>query len=795
MEALMRFGDRAMNKNIQAMSDYVFASRYARYLADKNRRSTWAETVELVKNMHLKKFPQVAADIEWAFDQVLARRVLGSQRALQYGGDPILKKNARLYNCTASYADRPRFFQEAFWLLLCGCGVGFSVQTHHVAKLPRVAARTRRTMDYVVADSIEGWSDALGALVSSYFISDQPYPEYAGCNLVFDYSRIRPKGAPLSSGVGTAPGSEGLQQSLARIDSLLKKLTDGTSVPVTLDAIHAYDIVMHASDAVLSGGVRRSATICLFSPDDKLMAEAKTGDWFLTNPQRGRSNNSALLIRNETTFEQFGDLMEHVKQFGEPGFVWADNRELLVNPCVEIGMLAYETFEDENGGIRRDEQGNPVLGRSGWEFCNLCEINGRMVRSEEDFEIAARAAAIIGTLQAGYTDFDYLGDVTKKIVEREALIGVSITGMMDNPGVLFDAALQKKMAKMIQRENARIAALIGINPAARATCIKPAGSTSLILGTASGIHPHHAKRYFRRVQSNKNEPTLQHFKQFNPMSVEESVWSATKSDEIVTFCVTVEKGAKTKVDIDAVSLLDLVKMTQKNWVLPGTRKNRCTATWLRHNVSNTIHVCDHEWKSVTDYIYKNREFFAGISLLPIHGDKDYPQAPFCRVYTDQEILGYYGAGSMMASGLIVDGLHAFGNDLWAACSAALEIGEPLVVDQLRKVVQVSPDRYRMEGINADTNDILLETWLLAKVDNIRLKRDWVRRARQFARRYFENDLRKMTYCLKDVNNLKLWNDLHREYVEVDYTQLYELTDKTVINQTVACAGGACEIMH
>lgn len=775
------------------MSDYVFASRYARYLPEKKRRTTWAETVEIVKHMHLEKYPMAKEDIEWAFEQVLKKRVLGSQRALQYGGSPIMKKNARMYNCTVSYTDRTRFFQEAFWLLLCGCGVGFSVQKHHVAKLPKIKKRAQKKETFIIPDTIEGWADALGVLLSTYFVSNQPYPEYYGKKVEFDYSGIRPKGTPVSSGVGKAPGPDGLRQALINIENLLENVVAGSKKRVELRPIHAYDIIMHSSDAVLSGGVRRSATICLFSPEDEEMANAKVGDWFITNPQRGRSNNSALLIRDETTYEQFQKLMENVKQFGEPGFVWADNKELLVNPCVEIGMMAYETFTDKNGKIKTNRKGEPVAGKSGWEFCNLCEINGGKIKTEKDFETAARAAAIIGTVQAGYTDFTYLGGVTKKIVEQEALLGVSITGMMDNPDLIFNPKLQKKMAKIILKENERMAQLIGVNPAARATCVKPAGTTSLILGTASGIHPHHAKRYFRRVQSNKDEPVLQYFKAHNPVAVEESVWSANRTDEIITFCVEVEKGAKTKTQIDAITLLEYVKSTQKNWVLEGMRKERCAADWLKHNVSNTIHVMDDEWEKVTKYIYKNRAYFAGISLLPIHGDKDYPQAPNCRVYMEEEILAHYGHGCMMASGLIVDGLHFFNNDLWAACSAALGIGEPLFTDGLRHMIKADPKKYEKDGLAINTNEILLETWLLAKVPNIERRRDWVRRAKQFAARYFDHNLRKMTYCLKDVNNLKLWYDLQREYKPVDYSNLFEYTDDTKIHETIACAGGACEV--
>lgn len=754
--------------SVKALQDYTFVSKYARYNSEKKRRETWQEAVERVKGMHLQRYPQITEEIEWAFDQVKAKRVLGSQRALQFGGEPILKKHARIYNCIASYCDRLRFFQECFWLLLCGCGTGFSVQKHHVAKLPRFLTVRRENANlprprkvFVIPDSIEGWADALGVLMSSFF-ENSVYPEYEGFDVVFDYSLIRSEGSPLASSAGKAPGPKPLRKALEKIRELLNTcLKNGES---SLRPIDAYDIVMHASDAVLSGGVRRSATICLFSPDDEAMATAKTGNWFTENPQRGRSNNSALLIRNQTTQEQFRKLMTYVREFGEPGFVWADSTELLVNPCVEIGMYPVDL----------------ETRLTGWQACNLCEINGRYCKSEEDFAIAARAAAIIGTCQAGYTSLDYLGPVTKRILERESLLGVSITGMMDNPEILFDPKLQRKMAQLILDINAQIAEKIGVNPCARATCVKPAGTTSCILGTASGIHAHHARRYIRRSQGNWMEPPLQHFKQFNPLAVEKSVWSANGTDEVVSFCIEVPKGAKTKNDMSAISMLEHVKLTQKNWVSAGVRKERCAAEWLTHNVSNTITVRDDEWEEVIDYIYENRRFFAGISLLSIKGDKDYPQAPFTSIYTPKELVQMYGDGSVMASGLIVDGLYAFNNNLWKACDTVLGLGEPLKEPESSKEgnepINMGLARKRLEEQKAYES-----------------KKNWVRRAIQFANRYFEGDLKKMTYCLKDVNNWKYWCDLKREYVEVDYTTMIEDHDCTKLEQTVACAGGSCSI--
>lgn len=747
--------------SLKALQDYTFVSKYARYNPEKKRRETWNEAVERVRDMHLRRYPQIAEEITWAFEQVKQKRVLGSQRALQFGGHAIEQKHARMYNCISSYCDRLRFFQECFWLLLCGCGTGFSVQKHHVAKLPEfIKAREGRKV-FVIPDTIEGWADALGVLMSSYFRGGD-FPEYEGCEVLFDYSLIRPEGSPLRSSAGKAPGPEPLRRAIEKINGLLNLLWKGGKK--RLDPIDAYDIVMHASDAVLSGGVRRSATICLFSPDDEEMAKAKTGNWFAENPQRGRSNNSAVLLRDKTTAEQFAALMKLVREFGEPGFVWADSTELLVNPCCEIGMYPVDVES----------------GLSGWQSCNLCEINGGKIKSEEDFAIAARAAAIIGTCQAGYTDFAYLGPTSKRIVDREALLGVSITGMMDNPDIIFNPQIQRKYAKLILRVNEEIAAKIGINPTARATCVKPAGTTSCILGTASGIHPHHAHRYIRRSQANYLEPPMRHFKEVNPLAVEKSVWSANGTDEVISFCVEVPKGAKTKNDVSALELLELVKLTEMNWVMAGRVKERCTAPWLVHNVSNTITVREGEWDQVTDYIYKNRQHFCGISLLAITGDKDYPQAPFTTIYTPNELVKMYGDASMFASGLIVDGLHAFEGNLWKACDAALNRGTPIGKPEL-------PDHAPM---NLEENRRYQK-----ESEAYNLKLDWIRRAKQFAARYFEGDLRTMTFCLKDVNNFHYWTELKREYQEVDFTQMVEEDDKTKLTQEWACAGGACSLSY
>ncbi len=744
--------------SLKALQDYTYWSKYARHNKAEKRRETWYEAVSRVEEMHLRRYPQIKKEINWAFDQVRPKRVLGSQRALQFGGEPIEKKNARLYNCTASYCDRIRFFQESFWLLLCGCGCGFSVQKHHVAKLPDFHAdltfkKGKRV--FTIPDTIEGWADALGVLLAT-FIHHPEFADWEGYEAIFDFSKIRAKGSTLASGVGKAPGPDPLREALNLIRGLLTNLVgEGRT---RLRPIDAYDIVMHASDAVLSGGVRRSATLCMFSFDDMEMIKAKTGNWMQENPQRGRSNNSAVLVRNKVKWEDFYALIASVRQFGEPGFIWVEDEEALYNPCVEIGLYGYDEF-----------------GNSGWHFCNLCEINGKKLKTRQDFEIAARAAAIIGTVQSGYTDFDYLGPVSKRIVDKEALLGVSITGMMDHPEIAFDPDLQNEMAKLILEVNAEIAAKIGVNPTARATCVKPSGTASCVLGTASGVHPHHAKRYLRRSQGNKLESVLQFFKTINPKAVEQSVWKST--DEIVTFCVEVEDGAKTKNNMKAIELLDYVKLTQQNWIASGRVENRCTKSWLMHNVSNTITVEDHEWDDVAKYIYLNRQYFAGISLLSHTGDLDFPQAPMCVVHTHNEIAKIYGPGVLFLHGQIERAKQDF-DSLFDACSALLGLGKPLVKP-------IPPD-HSLETHDEDQRvaDEVYEA-LCLQYNN---QQSWITESHDLADTYFEGNVTQLTYAMKEIENWKTWCELSRHYKDVDYTLMIEEEDTTKPMQEWACSG-------
>jgi ribonucleoside-triphosphate reductase (thioredoxin) len=721
--------------SLTELKAYTFTSRYARWNKEKKRRETWGEACDRVENMMMEKyanFPAVHSEIKWAYSQMRKKRVLGSQRALQFGGEPILKRNLKIFNCISSYCDRPRFFQECMYLLLCGCGTGFSVQRHHIAKLPDLVDEIKYTKKFIVEDSIEGWSDALGVLIGAYLKCDL-FPEYSGRNIEFDFSKIRPAGAELSYG-GKAPGPKPLKRALEKIESVLK---NAQASQKKLEPIQCYDIVMHAADSVIAGGVRRSATICMFSEDDAEMMSAKTGNWFYENPQRGRSNNSVVLLRDECTQDKFCSIIEKVKEFGEPGFVLTDSKEELFNPCVEVSLYGYND-----------------RGESGWEACNLSTINGKSIKDEEGFYECCRAAAIIGTLQAGFTEPGYLTVVSQQIMEREALIGVSMTGIMDNPDICLSPRIQRAGANLIKQTNKKIATMIGINPAARTTVVKPEGTASCVLGTSSGIHPHHARRYIRRVQANKYDEVYKYFNKINPKACTDSVWSSNDTDDVISFCIEVPDGAKIKNQMGAIELLKNVQSTQKNWVTEGRDLDLCVQPWLNHNVSNTINVKPEEWEEVAKYIYKNRQYFCGISLLPISGDKDFAQAPFTSIYLPRQMLKQYGDGIVFCSGLIEEGKKLWDDNLWTACDAIMGI-------------------IKCKGQE---------------------KKRWLSDCVKFATNYFDGDLRKLTYAMKDIDNFKLWTELQSSYQGVNYENMFEDKDNTKLEETVACSGGACELV-
>lgn len=744
-----------MSKNgLQLASDLKYYLDYSRWIEKENRTETWDDSVNRVMDMHKKKYsefldnPRFMELFKKAEDAYKDKLVLGSQRALQFGGEPILKHNARMYNCTSTYVNRISAFQEIMYLLLCGCGVGFSVQYRHIYRLPAINKRTKGAKTFIVPDSIEGWSDAFGILISSYVDSEDitPFPEYQGYEVRFDLSLIRPEGAIISGGF-KAPGPEGLRKSLLKCEELIERnLNNGINL---IKPITAYDFIMHMADAVLSGGVRRSATICLFSPEDDEMMNAKVGNWYYDNPQRGRSNNSAVINRNTTTRDIFKDIFKSIKDFGEPGFYFVDDEDQTTNPCVEIGLYPQ---------IKID--GTDYFGFQG---CNLTEGNGGMCTTEEKFYDACEALAILGTLQAGYTDFPYLGEITEQIFRREALLGCSFTGWMANPHIMMNPEIQRKGAELIKKVNKELSGIININQAARTTCVKPSGNASVLLKSPSGCHGDHAPRYFRVMQINKQSEIGKYLNEEHPYLIEESVWSTNKTDYVAYIPVVANKNAKFKKDLVGMNQLEVVKTIQNNWVEYGTNYELNAQPYLRHSVSNTVELDYSDYDSIEEYLFNNRYDFAAVSFLPLTGDKDFNQAPFTSVLSGEDLYDKYDDAAFFASGLIVDGLHAFDGNLWEACD------------------YVNKRDLKLQG---------------TRVESL-IKKDWIRRAKQFAKRFFKGDIKEMILCIKDLHLYHKWVRINRELKQRDFDFNTAIKQPEYIAMDTmgaqACAGGSCEL--
>jgi ribonucleoside-triphosphate reductase len=573
-----------MDESQKILSDITVYMKYAKFVPELKRRETWEELVTRNMNMHIKKYPKLESEIREVYKYVYAKKVLPSMRSMQFGGKPIEISPNRIYNCAYLPIDSLDSFSEAMFLLLGGTGVGYSVQKHHVDQLPEIrkpnANRKRR---FLIGDSIEGWADAIKVLFKSYFGEQLSTPE-------FDFSDIRPKGAQLVTSGGKAPGPQPLKDCLHKLQSMLDAKQDGEK----LETIEVHDMVCHIADAVLAGGIRRAALIALFSADDQEMISCKSGAWWENNPQRGRANNSAVLLRHKITKEFFLDLWKRVEASGagEPGIYFTNDKDWGTNPCCEIALRPNQ-------------------------FCNLCEVNVSDIESQEDLNNRVKAAAFIGTLQAGYTDFHYLRDVWKRTTEKDALIGVSMTGI--GSGVVLGYNM-KEAAKCVKEENARVADLIGINRSARTTTVKPAGTTSLTLGTSSGIHAWHNDYYIRRVRVGKNESIYTYLYINHPELVEDEFFRPHDT-AVISVPQKAPEGAILRTE-SPFQLLERVKKITQEWVRPGHRKGENT-----HNVSATISLKPEDWELAGEWMWENREFYNGLSVLPYDGGT-YTQAPF-----------------------------------------------------------------------------------------------------------------------------------------------------------------------
>jgi ribonucleoside-diphosphate reductase alpha chain len=578
-----------MNVTQEILSEITTYMKYAKYVPELKRRETWHELVTRNKQMHQEKFPQLHNEIEEAYKLVYSKKVLPSMRSLQFAGRPIELNNTRIFNCSFLPIDDWRAFSEIMFLLLSGTGVGYSVQTHHIEKMPEITLPTKHKR-YLVGDSIEGWADAIRMLCKAYFTG--------GALPTFDFRDIRPKGAQLITVGGKAPGPEPLKECLFQLQKILDRKKTGDK----LTSLEAHDMACHIADAVLSGGIRRAALISLFNLDDEEMLTCKFGEWWEQNPQRGRSNNSAVVIRHKIDEEEFFKLWKKIELSGsgEPGIYFSNDKDWGTNPCCEIALRPFQ-------------------------FCNLCEVNVSNVESQEDLNERVRVGAFIGTLQAAYTDFHYLRDVWRKTTEKDALLGVGMTGI--GSGAVLKMNL-KEAADVAKEENARIAEIIGVNKAARVTTVKPSGTSSLVLGSSSGIHSWHDKHYIRRIRVGKNEAIYTHLAIHHPELLEDDFFKPT-IQAVISIPQKAPEGAIIRSEETALMLLERVRKFNTEWVRKGHRKGANT-----NNVSATISIRNEEWEAVGEWMWKYKDTFNGLSVLPF-SDHTYTQAPFETITEEQ----------------------------------------------------------------------------------------------------------------------------------------------------------------
>ena len=564
------------------LSEITVYMKYSKYQPELKRRETWYELVTRNMEMHIKSYPHLEQEIRDNYQFVYNKQVLPSMRSMQFAGKPIEISPNRIYNCAYAPVDDWRVFSEIMFLLLGGTGVGYSVQKHHVEFLPEIRKPNERTRRWLVADSIEGWADAVKVLVKSYF--------FGGSKIEFDFSDIRAKGARLVTSGGKAPGPQPLKECLIKLEGILDAKQDGDK----LRSIEVHDMVCHIADAVLAGGIRRAALISLFSATDDEMISCKSGAWWETNPQRGRANNSAALVRHKITKDYFMELWKRIEASGagEPGIYFTNDKDWGTNPCCEIALRPFQ-------------------------FCNLCEVNVSNVVNQEDFESRIKVATFIGTLQAGYTNFHYLRPIWQRTTEKDALIGVSMTGIGSGAVLGLD---MKAGAKIVKVENERVAGLLGINKSARTTTVKPAGTTSLTLGTSSGIHAWHNDYYIRRVRVGKNQAIYTYLRDNHPELIEDEYFRPHDT-AVIGIPQKAPEGSILRNE-SPIQLLERVKKVHTEWIKPGHRTGSNS-----HNVSATISVREHEWPAVGEWFWENRDYYNGLSVLPFDGGS-YIQAPF-----------------------------------------------------------------------------------------------------------------------------------------------------------------------
>lgn len=750
-----------MDKGRKFLSDLKLHSDYFKWIEQENRYETWADAAVDIIEGHRVKYgnnPELEPYLATVLESLTEMGILASQRNLQYRMRQIERSNLRMYNCTSTHAMRNSVFQEVFYLALNGCGVGVGLLIPFVKNISKIQKRTLGTKTFVIEDSIEGWANALGVLMSSYFVDKQPFPEYAGYEIKFDGSNIREKGAFISGGF-KAPGYKPLRIALEKVEELLENWIrkEGNE----LRPIAVGDIICHSSNAVLSGGVRRAALDFIVDPNDMEMIMSKTGNWYSENKQRERTNNSVILLRSEVTKEQFEEIVAINEGQSDIGFAFANSWFDMFNPCFEISKLPI-LYDGDLSKIHYDDLEQFTLVNEllfGVQGCNLNEIVAEKCTTKEKFLRYCRDAAILGTLQAGYTSFPYLGEISEKIFEKEALLGISVIGWMNNPK-LFNKEWLQEGAKVVVDTNKEMAGIVHINPAARTTTVKPGGNSSVVAQTVGGMSCEEAEKYMRVMQISKENTVAQWMAENMPFMIEESVHNDAKTDYAIYVPITTPKNAILKKDMLGVKHLELIKLVQENWVIPGTNPELCGYKGINHNVSCTV-VFDNDKKEMTEYIWENKDSFTAVSFLQNNGSRGWNQAPLTELRTLEDIVQDYGTGALFAAGLIVDGLHYFGENLWLACDSVE-----------RKDIPVTGTR-----------------------EQVLLKKYWLSRAKKFAKNYFKGDLNRMVLCLKDVHILHKWETITKQFKEVDLSKILTAPEYKDVSDfaSMACAGGACSL--
>ena len=568
---------------------FIHKSRYARWLPEEGRRETWEETVTRYVDFFKERGQLKGKDYNLLKEAILHLDVMPSMRCMMTAGAALAKDNVAGFNCSYLHIDSPRSFDELMYVLMCGTGVGFSVERNFINKLPIVAEEFHPSdSTIVVSDSKIGWASAFRELISLL---------YAGKIPKWDMSKIRESGARLKTFGGRASGPEPLDDLFHFCVGIFQK-----SAGRKLTSLECHDVCCKIADIVVVGGVRRSALISLSNLSDPRMAKAKNGNWWDTEGQRRLANNS-VAYTEKPDFESFLAEMQNMyeSKAGERGI---------------FSRVAAQKIAARNG--RRDPEQdfgtNPcseIILRSN-QFCNLSEI---VVRPEDDLDtLKKKAEAIIGTLQATLTDFRYLRNVWKRNTEEEALLGVSMTGIMDHYLLGKNSPDLEKWLEQIRdvavKTNEKWAAKLGINQSAAITCVKPSGTVSQLVDSASGIHPRFSEYYIRRVRSDKKDPLAQ-FMQTVGFPVEQDLMS--QASLVFSFPIKAPEESIKVNDIDALQQLRLWKKYQE--------------FWCEHKPSITVYYTDDEFLEVAQWIWDNFDLCSGISLLP-YSDHVYQQAPY-----------------------------------------------------------------------------------------------------------------------------------------------------------------------